>query len=235
MGWHFPLLLATLGAASLSYAFARETAGRTRAVHVVALALTLLWYSSPWSHRATVSEPWHMANHLIVAMVVAPVTLTLWDLYHRDNPTSTTKRWANPVVTFLLLATVTPFFHLTSWGVALMAHPWMNSIEMLSFYVVGLAYFRPLLSASPSIRIQRPADRFAYLASVIPVFTVTGLLMAYSRHAPHMAGMVNSATQNFRAGLTMWLLGSGFLTLYASVVAIQWMRGFFASRRSRLV
>ena len=237
MGWHLPLLLSFLGAASLSVGLTRPRAWAAKRAHALTLLITLLWYSSPWAQRAMLSESWHMANHLTMAMVVAPLTLWVWTAYRSEDEVAPTPRrlWANPLVTIVLMASVTPLFHLTSWGVTLMSHPSVNSLEMLAFYLVGLAYFRLLLSHIDGVRLRKAAERFAYLAAVIPIFGVTGLLMAFSRHAPHMTGMMSSPSQSVRGALMMWILGGGFLTLYAFLTAVQWAKEFSASRRTRLV
>ena len=135
MGWHLPLLLSCLGAASLSVGLTRPRAWAAKRAHALTLLITLLWYSSPWAQRAMLSESWHMANHLTMAMVVAPLTLWVWTAYRSEDEVAPTPRrlWANPLVTIVLMASVTPLFHLTSWGVTLMSHPSVNSLEMLAF------------------------------------------------------------------------------------------------------
>lgn len=246
-----PLALPLAAALAYAVGLARsgELSGATRvralawAGGVAALAIAL---SPPLDAWADARLSAHMVQHLLIAMVAAPllvagapVRLALralrrparrrlaHALHHRAA------RWlARPACGWAAFTAVMLGTHLTPlYGLAL-RHPLVHAVEHIAYLAAGLAYWAPLVGADPLPSRPGSAGRVAWLLASMPPMGLLGawLLTGPLRYREY-AGSGALADQRVAASV-MWVGGSLVLAL-ATVVLVSAALGAEERRQRR--
>jgi cytochrome c oxidase assembly factor CtaG len=229
--------LALPAAAALAYALGLTRAGDRLdgralawAAGVLALAVAL---SPPLDAWADARLSAHMVQHLLIAMVAAPllaagapIRLALRALRRPGRRRlatalhSPTARWlARPAVGWAVFTATMLGTHLTGlYGLAL-RHPAVHACEHLAYLAAGVAYWAPLVGADPLPARPGSTGRVAWLLASMPPMGLLGawLLTGPLRYAEY-AGPGALADQRVAASV-MWAGGS-LLLAFATVVLV---------------
>ncbi len=226
--------------------------GRTIAL-VSAMAVLAVAYLGPFAAWAHLMFWPHMAQHLAVMMVAAPlivlscpVRLAFLNLDHRG-------RWSlirvlrsrpaevltNPVLTWLLLVIVLIGIHVgptMNWIVT--DHDAMDYVERPVFLIVALLYFYPLIGGDLIARRPAPSVRLVSLGLMMIPETVLGMVIhfapvpLYSSYveAAGLTALDPLADQKF-AGAMMWAIAMVLDGVWMMVAALEWWRDQEAETR----
>lgn len=152
----------------------------------------------------------HMFEHLVVILVIAPLIAT-----------STSLRWSRPASTlgFVAFTGVIPLFHLTRLGGMVMRSPLGHDGELLSFLLVGVAFWIPVYGAGTALSER---ERRTYVLLALPVVATTGLVLWSSSVASlgvtsMNMSMVSLATVH-SGGVVMMAWGSAFMAVHLLVL-----------------
>jgi cytochrome c oxidase assembly factor CtaG len=224
-------------AAALAYALGLARAGDrvgapalAWAAGVLALAVAL---SPPVDGWADARLSAHMVQHLLIAMVAAPllaagapVRVALRGLRRPARRRLATAlharpvRWlAHPATGWAAFTAVMLGTHLTGlYGLAL-RHPAVHGLEHLAYLAAGLAYWAPLVGADPLPVRTGSAGRVVWLLASMPPMGLLGAwLLTGPLRYPEYAGPGALSDQRMAASV-MWAGGSLLLAL-ATVVLV---------------
>lgn len=187
-----------------------------------------VWFAGSFLQRDAMRyESVHMASHLVVMLVIAP--LAVMALSTSSHAAVSAGRGAralrNPVACFLMLAVLIPAFHLTLFGAKVMEYNALHAVELTFFGLVGLLYWRLVLSVSPEIHLPTYGQKVAYVALAIPVIFFAGVAMVSMDHPLATMGnltAVEALRDVHQAGLVMIVVGDGLLSLYAVGLCGAW-------------
>ncbi len=188
----------------------------------------------------------HMVQHLLLAMVAAPlialsapITLVM-----RVVSPDTRRRWvlpvlhsrvtrilAFPVVAWVVFATVMWVSHFSPLFDAALEDPLIHDLEHALFLGAGLLFWWPAVALDPAPwRMPHPA-RALYVFLQMPqnTFLAVVLLGAQAALYPHYATLVRTwgptplADQQAAAGI-MWLVGDAIFLVAVMAIVVGWMR-----------
>ena len=188
----------------------------------------------------------HMFQHLLLAMVAAPlialsapITLVL-----RLVSPATRRRWvlpvlhsrvtrilAFPVVAWVIFASVMWVSHFSPLFDAALEDPLVHDLEHALFLGAGLLFWWPAVALDPAPwRMPHPA-RALYVFLQMPqnTFLAVVLLSAQAALYPHYATLVRTwgptplADQQAAAGI-MWLVGDAIFLVAVMAIVVGWMR-----------
>ena len=188
----------------------------------------------------------HMVQHLLLAMVAAPlialsapITLVL-----RLVSPATRRRWvlpvlhsrvtrilAFPVVAWVIFASVMWVSHFSPLFDAALEDPLVHDLEHALFLGAGLLFWWPAVALDPAPwRMPHPA-RALYVFLQMPqnTFLAVVLLSAQAALYPHYATLVRAwgptalADQQAAAGI-MWLVGDAIFLVAVMAIVVGWMR-----------
>ncbi len=209
------------------------------------LALIGLVYLGPvagWSHTFFWA---HMAQHLVVMMVVAPLLvlgaplLLLQEAVTQDtrrrlvDPAlgSVVVRWlTDPVVTWLLFAVVLLGVHFTGfYDWAMGNHDAELFVERPLFLLAAVLYYLPLIGSNPLPRRPAPAVKLLSLGAMMIPEALVGAVVYFSpvvlyrtfAVAPRPFGPDALADQQL-SGAIMWAVVMVVDTMWMMVVAAEW-------------
>jgi cytochrome c oxidase assembly factor CtaG len=186
----------------------------------------------------------HMAQHLLLIMVAAPLFALGSPLDLAWRATSGTahlvvtealrspvaKFFGHPAVAFVLYAVLIPVSHLTSWYNLTLEHENVHNAEHLAFLVVGYLFWRQVFGSDPNAYRLHPALQFFYLFLAIPIDTFTGLSLAGASHeifpayfATHRAWGPSYVNDLHIGGSIMWVVGDTLMLWPMIPVALRWM------------
>ncbi len=186
----------------------------------------------------------HMAQHLLLVMVAAPLFALsaplslLWvstegaphDWVTRRLRSAVARFFDNPVVAFLLYAVVIPVTHLTSIYNYTLRNEDVRNLEHLLFLVVGYLFWRQVFPVEHSAHRMFPALRMGYLFLAIPVDTFVGVSLNSENHEIfpnylliHRHWGPSLITDLHLGGVIMWVVGDTLMTLAMIPVAIAWL------------
>ena len=191
-----------------------------------------IWFAGSFLQRDAMRyESVHMASHLVVMLVIAPLAVLAVSTssYARVSSWTPLRALRNPVVCFLMLAILIPAFHLTLFGAKVMEYNALHAVELAFFGLVGLFYWRLVLSVSSEIHLPTYGQRVAYVTLAIPVIFFAGVAMMSMDHPLATMGNLSSSQavhDVHQAGLVMIVVGDGLLSFYAiGLFAAWWMSG----------
>jgi putative membrane protein len=213
------------------------------AAGLAALALALL---SGVDRYDTALFSVHMAQHLLLAMVAAPlialsapITLVL-----RLASPATRRRFvlpvlhsrvtrilAFPVVAWVIFASVMWVSHFSPLFDAALEDPLVHDLEHALFLGAGLLFWWPAVALDPAPwRMPHPA-RALYVFLQMPqnTFLAVVLLNAPAALYPHYATLARTwgptplADQQAAAGI-MWLVGDAIFLVAVMAIVVGWMR-----------
>lgn len=231
---------------------ARWPIGRTIAFLAAmgTLALAYLGPFAAWSHLMF----WpHMAQHLAVMMVAAPlivlscpVRLTFLNLDRRGRSaligvlrSRTMDVLTNPILTWTLLVVVLIGIHVTpvmNWIVT--DHDAMDYVERPIFLAVALLYYYPLIGGDLIARRPAPSVRLVSLGLMMIPETVLGMVIHFAPvslypayvDAAVLTDLDPLADQKF-AGAMMWAIAMVLDGVWMMVAALEWWRDQEAETR----
>ena len=214
------------------------------------LAIAYLGPFSAWAH--VMFWP-HMAQHLAVMMVAAPlivlsspVRLVFTNLddagrraFVRMMRSRVATALTNPVLTWLLLAVVLVTLHLTptmDWIVS--DHDAMDYVERPIFLVVALLFYYPLIGGDLIARRPAPSVRLVSLGLMMIPETVLGMVIHFAPVPLYPAyvqasGLVDIdplADQKL-SGAMMWAIAMVLDGFWMMLAALEWWRDQEAATR----
>jgi putative copper resistance protein D len=181
----------------------------------------------------------HMAQHLVIQLVAAPllllgapVTLLLradprWlprrTLVHalRSRPARTA---SHPLFAFAVFGAFLVGSHLTAlYGLAL-EQAWVHQLEHVAYLITALLFWWPVIGTDPARRPSHPV-RLLYLFLIMPVMAFLGVAITsservlYPYYATHTPPWGATAIQDQHlAGVLMW--ESGMLAILPALAAV---------------
>jgi putative copper resistance protein D len=248
----FPVLL--LAAAAVLYVYGVRRNNQRRPRHPWPVGKTVAWFAalvvtafSIFSFVGVYDNLlfWdHMAQHLLLIMVAAPLFAIASPLRLAWQSTTGTahtvvtevlrslpaRLLGHPAVAFVLYAIFIPISHLTSWYNLTLTHEALHNLEHLGFLLVGYMFWRQIFGNDPNRYRMHPALQFFYLFLAIPIDTFTGLSLAGTATelfpaytAMHRAWGPSLITDLHAGGDIMWVVGDTLMLWPMIPVAIRWM------------
>ena len=236
-GWEpHPDVVAVLALAAGAYAAGvwrvrRWRARRTiaYAAGLVALAVALL---SPLDAAAETALHPHMVQHLLIAMVGAPLLVAGAPLTlalrasrppTRGRLTALLNRPAaralvHPITTWTLFAVVLLGSHFTPVYDAAVGSDAVHAAEHAAYLWAALLFWLPVLGAAPLPRRLGWLSITAYHLAMMPVVAIVGVVLLYASEPLYASYPLLADQQS--AGMLMWLGGTMMLAFAA--LAIGW-------------
>ncbi|MGH2674268.1 MAG: cytochrome c oxidase assembly protein [Actinomycetota bacterium] len=212
------------------------------AAGLLALAAVLV---GPVDRLAGERFAWHMAQHLVVTMVAAPLLLLgrPVGLARRAAPAPVRRAllvvlrtrgagWlTHPVVTWSGFAVTLWASHFTSLYQRSIESASLHAVEHALYLAASLLFWLPVIGAEPSRHRLGPAARLLYvfLAAAVSSLLASTLVQSGRVLYPAYAGPGALADQR-TAGALMWIVGGLLFLGAALLVAGAWAR----SERSRV-
>ncbi len=258
--WQFaPLLAVVLVVATATYLLAARVVSRRHPTQPWPLRHTLFFISGIVLIVFVTLGPvgaydddffWaHMTQHIVLMMAAAPLlllgepvllVLRVSSRSFRQNVVIPVLRsrtvgvLTNPVVTWLVFATVLLGTHFTGFFEFALEHPAVHDYVEHSLYLgAGLLYYYPLLGASPGATPIPPFGKVISLFLMMVPETIVGfgiytagyvLYPYYSGVDNRPWGPSNALTDQRLGGALMWSAGMIFHALWISVAAWQWIK-----------
>ncbi|MFN8620240.1 MAG: cytochrome c oxidase assembly protein [Chloroflexota bacterium] len=210
---------------------------------IVTLVIAL---ASPIERYDTTLFSVHMVQHLLIALVAAPllvmgapITLLL-----RVATPKARKRWilpalhsrvmkvvANPVVTWCLFAIVMWETHFSSLFNAALEDPFVHLLEHGLYLITAMLFWYPVVGADPGpYRLPHPA-RVGYLGLGMPFGSFLGLAIfsattvLYPHYATNkLAWGPDALTDQAYAGGIMWAFGDAVFLIGLILAVAVWLR-----------
>jgi putative copper resistance protein D len=247
------VIVASLVAAAALYGYGLQRA-RTRALAVgpsaiaafalglVAAGVALL---GPIDGLADASLSWHMAQHLALAFVVAPllllgapIRLTLAALPPRGAVrlaavlrSKPVRALTNPAFALLQFAAVLYVVHLSPLYEAALEHPPVHALEHALFLGSAVIFWTPILAIAPAPHAPSHPVRLLMLFLALPASAFLGFILYVMRAPlyPHYAALPGALADQQNAGAVMWIAGGGPV-----LVALLWCVADWGARERRL-
>lgn len=216
------------------------------AAFLAAMALLAVAYLGPFTTWAHLMFWPHMAQHLIVMMVAAPLIvlsspvrllfLNLGDSGRRRMVRimrgQAVTVLTNPYLTWILFATVLLGVHVTpvmQWVIT--DHDAMDFVERPVYLVVSLLFYYPLIGTDLIARRPAPSLRLLSLGLMMIPETVLGMVIHFAPvplypayvEASAVTGLDPLADQKF-AGAMMWAIAMVLDGFWMMVAALEWWR-----------
>ncbi len=177
----------------------------------------------------------HMVQHLVLTLVFPPLLLygtPAWLVRPLLRPrwVHGFARWATrPLAAGVLFSVPITLWHFPQFYEAALEHHPLHIVQHLVFLATGVLMWWPVLSPTPEL------PRAGYLTQLLYLFTlglpmsVAGALITLSGHvlypfyaaAPRVWGLAPIADQQL-GGLVMWVGGTIYLWVAATVVWFRW-------------
>ena len=170
-----------------------------------------------WAHALS-SESTHMASHLVVLMVLAPLAAValrapLRSAEHR----STHLVLRNPFVWFAAFTVLIPVDHLTQLNALVMENQRIHVAETLVFFVVGVQFWSFIVGTNT---LEHLGHRILLLCLGIPVSGLSGLVMTATR-----TSAMGPLPDVHRAGWMMVFGGTALMALESIALGVWWLNG----------
>lgn len=233
--------------------YARWPAGRTFAF-VVGIALLGFAYVGPLADRMHIFFWAHMAQHLLVMMLAAPLIVIGGPVLLTFRASGPRQRrlivkvlhsravvvLTNPVITWLFLAAVLIGTHIPQFlNLAVSNHDVMEFVERPLFLVASLLFYYPLIGPRFHARRLAPAVPLISLGLMMIPETVLGMVIffsptvIYSGFSVSQLYGVDPAFDQKLAGAMMWALAMVIDSVWIMVAAVEWF-GLEERRTARL-
>lgn len=208
------------------------------------LTALLVALASPVSTYADALFSVHMAQHLLLLFVAAPLLLAgtpvalargalpprgrrrLSALLRSDAVATLT----HPVVTWAVLIAALYATHFTGLYDAALELPWVHDLEHVLYLAAGLLFWHPVLAAEPSRHRLGHGGRLLYVFLTVPANAFLGVaLYGAARAYPHYETLERSWGPSALAdqqagGLLMWVVGGLGMLVAVLAVAGSWAR-----------
>jgi putative membrane protein len=209
----------------------------TEVCMVAGVAVAVLAVSPPVDAAADGSLPAHMAQHLALTMVAAPLIalgapvaagLRLLGPQRRRAAVHIVHGRAariagGPLVAWAAYAAAIWVFHFSRLFDEAATNDWLHAAEHMTFLVTAVLFWRHAVGRDPLVRLP-PLRRIAYLMAAMPAMDVVGVWLMSSRGVEYPAygrGAHALAAQH-TAGMIM-LAGSYVLAVAALLAAWSWI------------
>lgn len=248
-----PLLLVELVGALVAYVVAAGSLrrwDRRRTLCWVGGLAAIAFALGPLDAAADSELPAHMAQHMVLLFVAAPLILLAapWTLLLATVSPQTGRALVHagraplarmalsPVFTLSLYAVLILGIHLPAIYDAALAHPAMHAFEHLGFLLAGLLLWAPVLAVAPLPRHLSPlAAAFYLMVAMVPDGLVGLWLMVADKplYSAYADGPLREAiSSQWLAGMLMWSVCASVLGV--SLVVITW-RGMQREERRQQI
>jgi cytochrome c oxidase assembly factor CtaG len=209
------------------------------------LAATSVAVLSPIDTYADVSFSTHMAQHVLLMMVAAPlfalgapVTLAL-----RASRMGTRRRvllpilhskavavLTHPIVAFVLFAVVQYMTHFTGFYEAALQSTPVHDLEHVLYLATALLFWWPVVGLDPAPRKLSHPARLLYLVAAMPVEAFLSVALLSARPYPAYAalpapwGGAAAVADQSNAAAIMWIAGDLTMLIAALLAAGAWLR-----------
>jgi putative membrane protein len=201
------------------------------------LLAVLVALEGPLDHAAETSQSWHMAQHLVLLAVAAPLLVLgaplrrmawmlpeNWESRLRRNRVLRRASGATPAlvaIAIIVQSAVLAAWHLPGPYQAAIRNPLVHVLEHVAFLGAGLLLWWALLQAS---RAQLGMGVFALFIAALPG-TALGLLMTLARTVWYpVDGTGPSALGDQQlAGVVMWAVGNTIYLIAAVALFAAWL------------
>jgi cytochrome c oxidase assembly factor CtaG len=187
----------------------------------------------------------HMVQHMLIIMFAAPLLLLadpfpffLWSLpiplrlpvarlFERDSIFRRLLiKVTQPGVAWLLFITIFLGWHDANAYNAALYHEWVHNLQHITFFLVSLIYWWPIIGCAPHIHPRFPVwGKLAYLVGTIPPNMFVGVSIAFSTEILYTYYLTVPRVWSFTvlqdqqlAGAIMWIQGSEMYILVALFV-----------------
>lgn len=204
---------------------------------IVALAANV---SGPVDAAADHSAQGHMAQHLVIALLAAPLlvagaplTLALRALRGSSRrmlaavlTSAVVRTLTHPVVGVALFSAAMLGTHMTALYSSALTDDSLHALEHLALLAGAISLWQPLLGVEPRAHRLSAVGRLAVLLAAMPSMAVIGawLISTDSVRYPHyiaqLGGHARALADQRAAGALMWVVGS--LALIAVLMASVW-------------
>jgi putative membrane protein len=201
------------------------------------LVAVLVALAGPLDHAAESSEAWHMAQHVVLLAVAAPLLVLgsplhrmawilpeKWESRLRRNRVLRTVSSATPALVALgiiVQSAVLAAWHLPGPYQAAVRNPFVHVLEHLAFLGAGALLWWALLHAS---RARLGTGVLALFIAALPG-TALGLLMTVARTVwyPVYGTGATALEDQQLAGVVMWAVGNTIYLIAAVALFAAWL------------
>ncbi len=177
----------------------------------------------------------HMVQHLILTLVFPPLLLygtPAWVVRPLVRPRWVLQfaRWATrPLVAGALFSVPITLWHFPQFYEAALQHHPLHIVQHLAFLATAVIMWWPVLSPLPELPRASYGTQLLYLFALgLPmslagalITLADGVLYPFYVSAPRVWGLTPAADQQL-GGLLMWVVGTIYLWVAASVVWFRW-------------
>jgi putative copper resistance protein D len=245
------LSLLVLSFAVYAFAFSSVRAGgrafpwRAAAAFGAGLAVVGASLAGPIDTLADASLAWHMAQHLALVTVAAPLLLLGAPLRLAmaalpPRPAAALARALNsmplrvlthPAFAWLQFTVVLYGTHFSPLYEAALENEAVHIAEHVLYLASALIFWTPLLAVAPAPHAPSHPVRLLALFLALPMSAFLGFAFYVTQHVlyAHYAARAGALDDQMNAGAVMWLAGGGPLLL-----ALLWCVGDWGARERRL-
>ena len=177
----------------------------------------------------------HMVQHLVLTLVLPPLLLygtPAWVVRPllRPRPVMRFARWATrPLAAGVLFSAPITLWHFPQFYEAALEHHGLHVVQHLVFIATAVIMWWPVLSPVPELPRASYAIQLLYLFALGLPMSLAGALITladrvlypFYESAPRMWGLTPAADQQL-GGLLMWVVGTIYLWVAATVVWFRW-------------
>ena len=200
---------------------------------VLAAALALLGPLAEWAEHVSLSA--HMAQHLLLTLVVPPLWLAgtpawlLRPLLRVPGVARAGHALTRPVAALGLASTALIAWHVPAFYDAALDHPALHVAEHLTLLGTALLGWWPVVGPLPEWPRPAPPGQLLYLflatipmtAAAAPITLADRVLYRFYREAPAAWPLGPAADQEL-AGVLMWMGGTVAYLLAGTAVYFRW-------------
>ncbi len=220
------------------YVYWGGLAARRRQVAAFAAALAVLFFALNGPlHNLSDSYLFsaHMAQHLVLTLVFPPLLLygtpagVLRPLLGPGWVLRLARRATRPLAAGVIFSAPITLWHFPQFYEAALEHHGLHIVQHLVFLATAVIMWWPVLSPLPELPRASYLTQLLYLFALGLPMSLAGALITLSesvlypfyRSAPRVWGLAPLADQQL-GGLLMWVVGTIYLWVAASVVWFRW-------------
>jgi cytochrome c oxidase assembly factor CtaG len=168
-----------------------------------------------------ISEPWHMFEHLALALVIAPWILLRLSSSRRRR----IARLVPPLLSLGLLAIVVPLLHLSVLAESLQPSVLPRTLEMMVLTAVSLLFWAPVTPSQSHGRALSHGAACLYVAALGPVYFVAGLVMAHGSPASMRSSSMMGGAHDMNLGAWVMAVGGcSSVAIWSGYLIHSWLR-----------
>jgi putative membrane protein len=213
----------------------------------LALGVALLWFASDWPMHDIAEEylfSVHMTQHMLLTFVVPPVFLLATPewlarlVLGHGRAKRAFYRLARPVPAAIAFNALQLLTHWPGVVNTSVDNSLVHYVVHAALVATAFLLWIPVCGPLPELRISYPAQMlYLFVTSIVPTVPAAWLTFAegsvYSAYdIPERLGDISVTTDQQVAGLTMKLVGGGFLWLIITIRFFQWASKFSDTDRA---